>query len=85
MQFKLRRLVQEISNRGENKYGVLAKARNLVWALLVQALLNDPQADKWSAQFGASLRQEADFGELLKKLSSARVRFAISEAATEPK
>src|SRR5262249_20785297 len=39
--FRLNRIVREIVEKGAQKYAFLHRARNLVWALLIQAVLND--------------------------------------------
>ena len=41
VQFRLRRLVNDIVEKGANKYTYVQHARNLLWAYL-QAILNDP-------------------------------------------
>jgi hypothetical protein len=56
------------------KYDVACRrSRNLVWALTVQALLNDPKFKEYRESYGHSLAKEHSFRELLRKLSSSRV------------
>ena len=45
IQFRLRRLASDIVEKGSNKYAYVQKARNLLWALLCQAVLNDPEIE----------------------------------------
>jgi len=85
IQYRLLRLIREITERGENKYAYLRRAKNLVWALLVQAVFNDSSLDRVREQFGQSLAFEADYGEYLRGLASTKVRFFISEVAGEPR
>jgi len=54
------------------KYTV-SKARNLVWALLIQALLNDPKFNEYLEWYGCGLQKESDFRQLMRKLVSAKV------------
>jgi hypothetical protein len=79
IQYRLNRLIREITEKGEKKYAYLNRCRNLVWGLLVQALLNDSKLSTFEEQYGQSLAVEADFAERLKQLASTRVRFIISE------
>lgn len=80
IQFRLRRAVREIIDRGPNKYQYMGKARNLVWALLVQGLLNDTRLPKLLEDYGTRLMIEADFSEYLIALASKNVRLIIGEA-----
>jgi hypothetical protein len=54
------------------KYAV-SKARNLVWALLIQALLNDSKLKDYLEWYGCGLQKENDFRLLMRKLASAKV------------
>jgi hypothetical protein len=80
IQFRLRNIVREIVEKGASKYAFLHRARNLVWALLIQGVLNDQKRDWHLEAYGASLTMEADYTELLRKLASTRVRLAIADA-----
>lgn len=51
----------------------IPKARNLTWALLVQALLNDKKLPAYLDDFGSSLVKEATFGDVLKQLTGNRI------------
>jgi hypothetical protein len=83
--FRLNRIVREIVEKGAQKYAFLHRARNLVWALLIQALLNDDKRDKYLEKFGGTLVMEADYNELLRTLASTRARFLIAEAISDPR
>jgi len=52
---------------------VVPKARNLTWALLVQALLNDKKLQNYLDDYGSRLVKEATFGDVLKQLTGSRV------------
>lgn len=54
------------------KYAV-GKARNLVWALLIQAVLNDTKLPDYLEWYGCGLQKENDFRQLMRKLASSRI------------
>lgn len=83
VQFRLRLLVAEILERGANKYSYLKRGRNMIWALLCQGMLNDPQLSANAERFGVRLSVEADYTDWLKRLVSSRVRFIISRVAAK--
>ena len=51
----------------------ISRARNLVWALLIQGLLNDDKLHNHLERFGSSLAKETDFRELLKEIASKKI------------
>jgi len=51
----------------------IPRARNMTWALLVQAMLNDKKLDGYLENFGSSLAKEAQFGEILKQMTATRI------------
>ena len=65
IQFKLRRLTNDIVERGVNKYAYVQRARNLLWALLCQAILNDRNVEELAENFGRSLSLEAQYTDTL--------------------
>ena len=78
VQLRLNSLIREILERGSNKYAYMQKAKNLMWALLCQGVLNDDHLDTYAERFGRSLVSEADYTEWLARLASTRVRFLMS-------
>jgi hypothetical protein len=80
IQFRLNKIIDEILAKGEVKYLFIRRARNLVWALLVQGILNDEDLPALCGRFGIQLVAEADFTSYLKKMATTRVRFIIGEA-----
>ncbi len=85
IQFRLSRLIREILERGETKYAPLRRARNLVWALLCQAILNDPDLAAHAASYGVKVGIEAGYTKLLASLASTRVRFLVSALLEDPR
>jgi hypothetical protein len=78
IQFKLRRLVQAIMALGEHRYAFMERGRNLLWALLCQAVLNDDKLDKHVEEFGESLVVEANYTDWVTQLATTRARPLIA-------
>jgi len=78
-QFRLGRLMGDIAERGANKYAYVQRARNLLWALLCQAILNDPELEEKAESFGRSLSIENQYTEWLSGLATTRCRFILSD------
>lgn len=79
VQFRLRKLVAEILDKGSSKYWFMGRARNLLWALLCQGILNDDRLEEYAEQFGKGLSVEADYTDWLAKLASTRCRLMIKD------
>jgi hypothetical protein len=79
VQFRLRRLVNDIVACGVAKYAQLPKASNLVWALLCQGILNDKEVDSHASTYGERLTLEAPFIEWLSGLATKSCRFILSD------
>jgi hypothetical protein len=79
VQFRLRKLVAEIMDKGANKYWFMGRARHLLWGLLCQAMLNDEKLEQYAEQFGEGLSVEADYTDWLAKLASTRCRLIIKD------
>ncbi len=79
VQFRLRLLIKEIIEKGENKYAFVGRARNLLWALLAQGLLNHEDIESIAEKHGRSLSVSNEFVELLGYLATARVRMLLSD------
>lgn len=55
------------------------RARNLLWALLCQAILNDPKLEAYCEEFGRGLVVEANYTEWLSQLATTRARTIIGD------
>jgi len=76
--------MEELEERAPAKLKyVIGKARNLVWALLIQALLNDPKLNAHLESFGSGLQKENDFRELLRKLACSKVLPILRDVLSE--
>ena len=83
VQFRLRRLVNDIADTGANKYAYVQRSRNLLWALLCQAILNDPKLERRCEDFGHGLGLEAQYTEWVSGLATTRCRFILSDLVTD--
>lgn len=79
IQFNLRKYVQEIEQRGQSKFSFVARARNLLWALLCQAVLNMEDVDAFAERHGHSLVVATEFKERVAALATSRVRLLLAE------
>lgn len=79
IQFRLRKLVNDIVEKGVNRYFYISRARNLVWALLCQGVLNDGDLEVRAQRFGSSLSLETNYTEWLSYLATNRCRFLIRD------
>ncbi len=51
----------------------VGRARNLIWALLIQGILNDPNLDRHLDDFGKGLKKETTFRTYLSDLAGKRI------------
>ena len=85
IQLRLNRLVQAILDKGATKYAFMNRARNLLWSLLCQAVLNDQDLEWYREQYGTRLVVEANFTEWLAQLSTTRARILVGDVVkTDP-
>ena len=81
----LRGATRSLAERMPVKYQLAIKrGKNLVWALLVQALFNDRRIDQDRAQFGTTLSRERAFRERVEGLVSSRVSHILKEVLSDP-
>ena len=78
-QFKLRKLANEILQKGQNKYWFVSRSRYLLWALVCQGLLNDPSVEELAEDHGTNMVVAANYTDHLGWLATARVRVLLSE------
>jgi len=84
-QFRLRRLINDILERGYNKYAYAPKARILLWALLCQGILNDPDLESYAESYGETMSIPADLTDYLSSLATTRCRFLLAELVKDDK
>jgi len=83
VQFRLGRLVYDIVDKGTNKYAYVLRARNLLWGLLCQAILNDSRLEERAEDFGRGLSLEAQYTEWLSGFATTRCRFLLSDLVAD--
>jgi hypothetical protein len=85
VQFKLRRLTDEIESRGYRKYWFARRARNLTWALICQGMLNDPGVEDYADKYGTYMSVEVGFMEWIREIAVNKVRLLLSDlVAVDP-
>jgi hypothetical protein len=77
--FRMSRLLRDIADKGANKYAYINRARNLLWALICQGILNDKELEDRAERWGNSLSVEADYTDWLSTLATTRCRFVLKE------
>jgi hypothetical protein len=84
VQFRLRKLAQEIEQRGVNKYAFIHRSRNLLWALTAQGLLNHPDLEDLAEEYTKSMSVPVDFTDLLVQIATTRVRVLLATLMDAP-
>jgi hypothetical protein len=84
VQFRLRKLANEIEQKGPNKYAFIHRSRYLLWALICQGLLNHDGLEDIAENFGKAMTLPAAYTESLSYLATARVRPLLSALMEHP-
>ena len=71
--------IQEKGSQKNAEY--FRRARNLVWALLVQAILNSSDLPDLLDSYGSTPTMEADYKEHLKALAGNKIRLLLLDLA----
>ena len=79
VQFRLRKLTDEIESKGYQKYWFARRARNLTWALVCQGMLNDPDLEEFAEKYGTNMSVEAGFMEWMRAIAVNKVRLLLSD------
>ncbi|HZT35796.1 MAG TPA: hypothetical protein VFA15_07740, partial [Nitrososphaera sp.] len=85
IQFRLPSLIREIRNVGNEKYSYVGRAKNLLWCLAIQGILNDPKFEKYVEYYGNSTAPEAGITEILKNLATTKLRFILADTFEDKK
>lgn len=83
--FRLPSIIREILEKGSQKYWWANKAKNIIWALVIQAVLNDDNLDDLIEDHGKSLSVASNLNEYLKSLGSRKIRFILGELIQQKK
>ena len=76
---RLNQFMRDILEMGQNKYEFVRRGRNLLWALLCQGILNDPQLEKMAERWGQTLSVESDFVESMSGIATTRCRMILKD------
>jgi len=81
--FRLRKLSNEIEQKGQNKYWFVSRSRLLLWSLICQGLVNHENLDELAQNHGTDMRLPSDYTETLSWLATARVRILLSDLMSD--
>jgi hypothetical protein len=84
VQYKLRKLANDIEQRGLHKYAFIRRSRYLLWALVCQGLLNHEDLEDLREDFGKSIAVPADYTDLLSKIATNQVRQLLGALMEHP-
>jgi hypothetical protein len=79
---RLRKLTEDIKQRGQ-KYYFASRARNLIWALTCQGILNDKKLEELADNEGHTLVVSANYSEQLSKLATTKVAPILADLMTD--
>jgi hypothetical protein len=82
--FSLNMLAREIAGSAK-KYYFVPRAKYLLWALMIQCVLNHPSLPEWIEAYGTTLRNEVDFRKLMLGLGMSKVKHVMRVAVSDPK
>ena len=84
-QMRLNSVLRKIQENAGNKYSYIRRARYLLWALIIQGILNEDQLERRAQDFGRTLTLETGFNEWMLKLGASKSRMLIGEAIAKDK
>jgi AIPR protein len=84
VQFRLRKIINEIEQKGQNKYAFVHRGRYLLWALICQGLLNSHDLEGHADSFGTAMTLPVDYTTLLSQIATTRVRHLLSNLMALP-
>lgn len=81
---KLRRLTEDIRQKGPNRYFFAPRARNLIWALSCQGVLNDKvNLEDLADNDGHTLVISANYSAYLSRLAKGKVAVLLADLMTD--
>lgn len=84
-QARLGKVIETIIESAPNKFYYLKRGKTLIWALLIQSVLNDRKLDQWIEDYGARLSIETNFGEICKELALKKVKPLMNDLISDTK
>ena len=79
VQFRLRKLTEEIVSKGTRKYEFARRARNLTWALVCQGMLNGSEGEEYLESYGTNMSVEAGFMAWMRAIAVNKVRLLLGD------
>ena len=79
IQFRLPSVIREIRSIGNEKYAYVGRAKNLLWCLAIQGILNDAKHEKFIEYYGNSTNPEAGVTEIMKNMATSKLRFILAD------
>ncbi len=73
------RLAKQVEEMGKNKYDFVKRGRNMLWALVCQGMLNDPEINECAELWGRSLQMQLDYRKWLLDLAKTQCRLVLSD------
>lgn len=83
--FNLPSIIKSIEEKGYKKYWWIGKAKNLIWALLIQGVLNDDELEYYLEEHGNSLVVDTNLKDYLKGIASKKIRFILFDIGNDSK
>lgn len=83
-QMKLGMLAQHIADRGPRRYAFVTRIRDMVWALLCQAILNDKKVEDNLEKYGTNLSISSEFMNLLSGYAVRDVKRILQRLIESP-
>jgi hypothetical protein len=83
IQFQLSRVVRNVIE-ANSKFELLRRAKNLIWALLFQAIWNHSKFQNWVELYGDNLAVSGAFVDVLNALAAQKVKPIIAEGLKRP-
>ncbi len=72
--------MKKIEERAASKYAYpISRTKNLVWAMLIQGLLNDPKLSEFLEKYTHDLKKQYDFSDILKNLAANKILQILRE------
>ena len=79
IQYRLPSVIREIRNIGSERYSYASKAKNLLWCLSIQGIMNDAKFARYLEIYGTSVTIEAGLTQILRRLASTQLRLILRD------
>lgn len=84
IQYRLNAVARAIEGSAHG-YDYVPRAKNLLWALLIQGVLNHNRLPVWLESYGSTISMEADYTQELQSLGVNKVRHVMRLAVSDEK